>query len=121
MHTRPSPRARRPRLAFAALAALAVAGVGGAWAADPPPDPLATRAAAVAAAAGDPAALARLAADDDPDPWRLADALVARGDLAAARAFAAASSRPAFVGLAAWVEAQAATPSAPARRAALAR
>ncbi len=113
-----------PRL-WIALALLLVGGIPGAWAgdppADPPADPLGARASAVLAAAADPAALGRLAADDDPDPWRVADALLLRREAAAARAFAAASTRPAFEGLAAWVEAQVAAPVAPARREALAR
>ncbi len=62
------------------------------------------------------AALEALAARDDPDPWLVADALVANGKLEAAKAFAAAAKGPARAGLADYVGAAQASADMSARR-----
>jgi CHAT domain-containing protein/tetratricopeptide (TPR) repeat protein len=59
-----------------------------------------------AVAAGDTAVLKALAAEDEPDPWLVADALVRRGAHDAAVAFAKAAPRPDTEALPAHVEAR---------------
>jgi len=62
-----------------------------------------------------------LAALDAPDPWLVADELLARGATDVARAFAkAAGARPDVEAISRWVEAEVRTPVPPARRRALA-
>jgi tetratricopeptide (TPR) repeat protein len=62
-------------------------------------------------AARDDAALRALAGRDDPDPWLVADALVARGEAEAAEAFAGAARRKDTDALPAYVVAARARPS----------
>ncbi len=70
---------------------------------------------------GEAAALRALAALDDPDPWLVTDALLARGSFDAAQAFARAAPRPDVGTLPAYVQARRdALEDAPARRALLA-
>ena len=59
-------------------------------------------------AAKDPQALAALARQHDPDPWLVADALLARGRPAVAQAFADAGTGPRFKTLSAWLKTAAA-------------
>ncbi len=60
--------------------------------------------AAVRAAAGQPEALAKLAARDQPDPWLVAEALASTGDHDVAIAFAKAAPRPDVARLATYLE-----------------
>jgi tetratricopeptide (TPR) repeat protein len=73
--------------------------------ADPPEASPKAAADAVLGAWKEAAALKALAAKDDPDPWIVVDALLARGETAAAQAFAAASPRPDVETLPAYVRA----------------
>ena len=74
--------------------------------APPPTTAQAADAAIAAVGANDDAALKALAARDDPDPWLVAEELLARGAADAAGAFAAAASRPDVEALAGYVLAQ---------------
>jgi len=66
--------------------------------------------------AGRAEVVARLAAREAPDPWLVADALLARGAAEAAAAFARASARPDVAGLAAFVDARRRAPREPQER-----
>ena len=54
--------------------------------------------------AGDATELGRLAGQDDPDPWQVADELFARARLDAAKSFARAAPRPDVEGLPAYLD-----------------
>jgi hypothetical protein len=102
--------ARRAGFATAVLLWLAAPA-----AAEPPPAPTTAEAAAKAAAkaveAKDEAGLRALAERDDPDPWMVADAILAGGGKEAAEAFAKAAPRKDVERLPAYVAAWTATPA----------
>src|SRR5262245_45366462 len=65
---------------------------------------------------GDSRAVAALGSADDPDPWRVADELLRRGERTAADAFARSAPRPDTEGLAAYVAPRTGPSDARARR-----
>ncbi|MDJ0976509.1 MAG: CHAT domain-containing protein [Planctomycetota bacterium] len=91
-----------------------------AWAEEPPTTATAAAQVREAVAKGDAAALEALARAELPDPWLVADALLARGAGDAAVAFAEADAHADVAKLAAWVRSAAEGAPTDARRAALA-
>ena len=88
---------------------------------EPPTVEQAAEAVLAARQAGSAPRLKRLAGEDEPDPWLVADELCRRGEHDAAEAFARAAPRPAVAKLAAYVDARVGKGTEEKERSALAK